>query len=535
MAEWEEVQTLTIGWISFPSILKQIVTAAREECNVIILAPDPEETESYLTSTNAGGAAYSNLNGITIIPYDINTIWMRDYAGNPVYKNEVDSLVLVDWLYNRPRPEDDASPSVIADELGLELYETSEAPYALLNTGGNYMSDGFGQAFASELILDENDGDGDFNIFYPTHDEAEINNIMQEFMGINNYIKMPTLPYDGIHHIDMHMKLVDEKTLLVGEYPDNVADGPQINANIEYVLSNYVSTFGSPFNVVRIPMPGSQSGLFPDEGASYRTYTNAVFVNNTIIFPTYREEYDTTAYRIWGEICPGYNLVGIDCDNNNSNIISQSGAIHCITQTVGVEDPLLISHEPLEDTFNTTNPYLVTAYMNHRSGIESAKLFWKTGSQTTFQEVSMTNNNTLLWQGLIPAQPAGTEINYYVQATSVSGKTMNRPMPAPEGNWTFHVLGEPSTIGLLDYTTFTNVFPNPAKAITCIEVNTIKSEKVEITMNDMTGRIVQQIFSGTIPGGVSKYFIDASQIDAGAYQITIRGTNSFDSKSLIIQ
>jgi agmatine deiminase len=43
------------------------------------------------------------------------------------------------------------------------------------------------------------------------------------------------------------------------------------------------------------------------KAASYRTYTNAVFVNNTIIFPTYREEYDTTAYRIWGEICPGYN------------------------------------------------------------------------------------------------------------------------------------------------------------------------------------------------------------------------------------
>lgn len=536
MAEWEEVQTLTIGWISFPSILKQIVTAAREECNVIILSPDPQETESYLTSTNAGGAAYSNLNGITIIPYDINTIWMRDYAANPVYKNEVDSLVLVDWLYNRPRPEDDASPTIIADELGLELYETSVAPYDLLNTGGNYMSDGFGMAFASELILDENDGDGDFNIFYPTHDEAEINNIMQEFMGINNYIKMPTLPYDGIHHIDMHMKLVDERTLLVGEYPDNVADGPQINANIEYVLSNYNSTFGSPFRVVRIPMPDSQSGLFPDEGASYRTYTNAIFVNKTIIFPTYREQYDTTAYRIWGEICPGYNLVGIDCDNNNSNIIAQSGAIHCITQTVGVEDPLLISHEPLDDTYITNNPYLVSAYMNHRSGIASAKLFWKTGTQTSFQEVAMTNDdNNLMWIGLIPAQPAGTEINYYVQATSVSGKTMNRPMPAPEGYWTFFVLGEPSGIQVNDYTTFTKIFPNPAKAITCIEVNALKTENVEINLVDMTGRIVLQIFSGALPGGLSKHFIDASQIDSGAYQIVIQGTNSFDSHTLIIQ
>ncbi|MFM7729398.1 MAG: hypothetical protein ACKO7B_22050, partial [Flavobacteriales bacterium] len=31
MAEWEEVQALTISWTSFPAILKQIVAAARLE------------------------------------------------------------------------------------------------------------------------------------------------------------------------------------------------------------------------------------------------------------------------------------------------------------------------------------------------------------------------------------------------------------------------------------------------------------------------------------------------------------------------
>ena len=47
---------------------------------------------------------------------------------------------------------------------------------------------------------------------------------------------------------------------------------------------------------------------------------------------------------------PGYNIVGIDCDGGNSNIIALSGAIHCITHSVGVEDPLMISHLPLNDT-----------------------------------------------------------------------------------------------------------------------------------------------------------------------------------------
>ena len=82
------------------------------------------------------------------------------------------------------------------------------------------------------------------------------------------------------------------------------------------------------------------------------TYTNSVFVNNTILLPTYYEEYDTTAISIYEEALPGYNVIGIDCNQ----IISASGAIHCITHSVGVEDPLLISHQPLDDTEDTVNP-----------------------------------------------------------------------------------------------------------------------------------------------------------------------------------
>lgn len=71
------------------------------------------------------------------------------------------------------------------------------------------MSDGFGTAFSSMLTDQEN----------PTLTASQIDTIMKKFMGINRYIRFPTCPYDGIHHIDMHMKLLDEETLLVGQYP----------------------------------------------------------------------------------------------------------------------------------------------------------------------------------------------------------------------------------------------------------------------------------------------------------------------------
>lgn len=396
------------------------------------------------------------------------------------------------------------------------------------------MSDGFGKAFASELILQENDGAGEYNITYPIHSENEIDEIMSLFMGIDEYIKMPTLPYDGIHHIDMHMKLLDEETLLVAEYPEGVADGPQINANLEYVLSNFTSKWGTPFNVIRIPSPPSVGGNYPDNNGAYRTYTNAVFVNNTVILPTYREQYDTTALRIWNNALPGYNIVGIDCDNSGANIISQSGAIHCITHAVGVQAPLLISHQPLRDTYETTVGYTVNAYINHRSGIESASVFYKTTIDGDYIEIAMSNTGMNQWSATIPAQAIGNEIFYYIHAEAVSGKTLNRPMPAPEAYWKFKILGEVG-IDELSSISLINVFPNPASAITCIDLSSGVASKGNIRLIDMSGRIITQIYNGNFLSGNNKYFFDASVIPAGIYRLIVSTENDCKSQTIVIK
>lgn len=536
-AEWEEIQALTISWTGFPGILKQIVAAARTQTRVLILSEDVAETEDYLLSANLGGPAFNNLDNVTIIPGEFDSIWMRDYAANTVYGNEVDDLVMVDWIYNRiTRPNDNASPQFFADELGIDLYAMTQSPDDLVNTGGNWMSDGFGTAMASELILEENEPGNPYGVTAKT--EEEIDALVQEYLGIDRYIKMPTLPYDGIHHIDMHMKLLDEETLLVGEYPDGIADGPQINANIEYVLSNYMSKWGTPYEVIRIPMPPSASGLWPSSTPTagyYRTYTNAVFVNNTVIFPTYREEYDTTAYRIWGEALPGYNIVGIDSDNQEEQIIALSGAIHCITHSIGVSDPLLISHQSLDDTEDQLNPYIVDAYMKHRTGINNAKLFWKTNLSDDYSEVAMTSIGDDIYRGFIPAQPGGTTIYYYVQGTSVSGKVQNRPMPAPEGYWQFNVIGNAVNIKENNTLSFSRVFPNPAEAITCIEFNNLHSEQGQVQLINSLGQNVATIFNGTLPLGTQKYFIDAAQFPAGLYHVRVATKTSVASVPLMIK
>ncbi|UTW65399.1 agmatine deiminase family protein [bacterium SCSIO 12643] len=527
MAEWEEIQSLVIAWEGYPTILSQITDIAQDECEVIIVCDDSNNVKTELTNNGVP------LHNVSYIQQATNSIWMRDYGGNTVYKNEVDSLYLVDWIYNRPRPADDNVPDAVAAFKNIPLYQTTAAPYSLVHTGGNFMTDGFGTGFSSKLVLDENAAGGLFNPENLT--EAQIDQRMNLFMGIDKYIKMEVLPYDGIHHIDMHMKLLDEETLLVSEYPMGVADGPQIELNLDDVLNNYHSTFGTPYEVVRIPVPPSTSGAYPDNGGYYRTYTNQVFVNKTIIVPTYRTEYDTIALRILRDAMPGYKVIGIDCDTHPNNIIQLSGAIHCITRAVGVAEPLLISHQRLRDTDNTTTPYTVSAYMNHISGIVSATLYWTTDTTSGYTAVSMSNVGNGNWEAQIPAQPINTQVYYYVKGQANSGKQQVRPIVAPAGYWKFNVIS-PNSIEEADVQVGIDaIFPNPSSTIACISVSVDHPTQAKMEVFNMVGRSVQLVHQGVVPMGKSKYFIKTEVLPIGVYMVVLKVAGQTQVQKLVVK
>jgi len=530
MAEWEEIQSLVVTWTSYIPTVREIVRYARLECQVIIICADSNQVKSNLTSN---GIPLSN---IAYIEADYNTVWMRDYGPNTVYANDVDSLFLVDWIYNRPRPDDDVLPDEIAQSKGLNLYSTTALPYDLVHTGGNFMADGLGTAFSSELILDENAAGGQYNL--SDKSEADIDALMGAFMGINRYAKMPVLPYDGIHHIDMHMKLLDEETLLMGEYPTGIADGPQIEANLLYVLNNYPTAFNNPYKIVRVQMPPGSNGNYPDSqpwwnAGEYRTYTNSVFINKTLLVPIYDERYDTTALRIMREQLPGYKVVGIDCND----IIQASGALHCITRAIGVNDPLWIAHPPLADTYETSNPYELYAKIKHRSGIQEANVYYSTDTTQGYQPISMTLTDPTndIWSAYIPAQLPQTEVFYYIHATANEGKTQVRPITAPEGYWKFQVLGTAASIDeQLPSASLQPAFPNPASAITCIPILTTRPTHIQISLHDLMGREILQIANEKTTLGQQHYFFNAQNIPTGTYILHLNTPTHQQSQKILI-
>ncbi|MEO8666496.1 MAG: agmatine deiminase family protein, partial [Ignavibacteria bacterium] len=411
MAEWEELRGIIVAWTSYQSIIRQIIDYAQDEGLVYIVCSDSNIVKSNLTS---GGVPLVNLKFI-ITPF--NSVWCRDYGPWAAYSGVSDSMKMIDWIYNRPRPSDDQVPVGFSNFIGTPIFQAISSPNNLTHTGGNFMVDGHGTGFASKLILNENSG----------KNETQINNIANSYLGINRFIKMETLPYDQIHHIDMHMKLLDEETILMGQYPAGTADGPQIEANLQYVINNFQTCFGRPYKVVRIPMPPSGTGQYPPS-ANYYTYTNSVFVNKTVIVPIYGLSQDTTALRIYRENLPGYRVVGINC----SGMISALGAIHCITKEIGVIEPVFISHAAIRDIQNVVNPYEVKAYIKTKSGVASAGVYWRTDTTLAYNVIPMTSSLDT-FKATIPSHPVGTKVYYYISATSNSGRTVNKPLTAPAG------------------------------------------------------------------------------------------------------
>ncbi|MBK9984971.1 MAG: agmatine deiminase family protein [Saprospiraceae bacterium] len=504
MAEWEQIQAVTIAWTGQATILKEIVRNAVKECKVLIITTDSTTVTNQLT--NAG----IPLDSVRFVVTPFNSIWVCDYGAWSVYSNDVDSLWQIDWIYNRPRPQDDATPAAVADYLHIPLYEATVDPDDFVHTGGNHFSDGLHNAFSSMLVLEENSD----------KTEDEIDTIAKKYLGVEQYVKFPTLPYDGIHHLDMHMRIIDEETIIVGEYPDGVADGPQINANIEYLNNEIKTSFGHKYRIIRMPMPPDANNRYPDHGGNYRTYTNAVFLNKTLLVPTYEEKYDTTALRIYRENLPGYNVVGINCNS----IISSLGALHCITKLVGVTDPLLIAHARLRDSDNAEQDYPVTAYIRHSSGIEGADLYYRLADDSVYNKVIMSISDTLqnIWSAVIPAQVSGSEVQYYIKARSNSGKEQVRPIVAPKGYFNFRIKEQ-----LINQPPTTTIIYPPDQSVFSIDLANVTLQLDAEDADGTVQHLVVYINSDSIATiNTLPYTYDWQFPNEGEYEIRVKATDN---------
>lgn len=528
-AEWEEMQGVAIAWDNyFKDIQSEIVRYAQEEGKVYVISSNIVETKSALVEADVSAGE-----NVVFIEGAYNSLWIRDYGPNSVYLNDVDSLVFIDWIYNRPRYEDDKIPDLLGDHLSHSVIHTDTKPEDLVHTGGNFMSNGKVQGFSSRLVDDENGPTGKFNKSH--HSPEDVNALMEKYMGIEDYVKMTALPYDLIHHIDMHMKIVNEETLIVGQYPEGVSDGPQIEANIQYILDNYRTAYGNRYNVVRVPMPADDNGQYPNNYGDYRTYANALILNKLILVPIYATADDEVALDIWRKTMPGYKVVGIDCNK----IIPLSGAIHCITKEIAVKNPIWISHESIKYPDDVYTHWDINAQIMPSTENDQRYVHYSIDGGMTYDSLELkTSADPFIYNANMYDATNGVDsVLYYIKVTTSNGRSVKSPLTGGVGGgWKYYPNKFVSTADVSTDIHVGDIFPNPASSIAALPLTMNRSQHVKATLVDMNGKIIETLWNGDFPIGKTHLFFNASDYSAGNYVIHIdMGQHHFSKKAIIIR
>jgi agmatine/peptidylarginine deiminase len=313
-AEYEVNDGMLISWGSFNDLLTEMTVAVTTgtDATVWIVVYNASQ-QSSATSTLTGAGA--NMDQVEFITYSTDSVWMRDYG--PRFISEDNQRAIVDHTYNRSRPNDDLFPDHVSS-----LWSEPQYDIPLVHGGGNFHLFSDGDAFMTDLILDEN----------PGLSEQDVEDLYMDYEGVDLTI-MPGFPtwYDSTQHIDMWMLPVAGREVIIGEYPASDSQVHTITEDAVTLLE------GRGYTVHRTPGWSS--------GGTHYTYTNSVVLNEVVLTcqfqnasSAYADE-DAAAVATFTAAFPGRQIVPVDC----SGIIDYAGAVHCIVMHVPAVNPPLFA------------------------------------------------------------------------------------------------------------------------------------------------------------------------------------------------
>ncbi len=305
--------------------------------------------------------------------------------------------------------EDDDTNIDFANQLSWDLFNLP-----LYWTGGNFMTDGYGMGFSTQLMVNENN----------LSNEA-FKEIMYQELHFNDYHIFDNPNELSIQHIDCMAKLVNPETIIIKQVSQL---SPEYDCIEDFAESfDSLNTFyGRPFNIHRIYCPAIPGG--PWELNPVAAYTNSLILNNKVLVPKYGIPQDDMAIQVFQEAMPGYEVIGFDY--SNADPWYGEDALHC--RTKGIFDPemLHISHKSIRSDELYGGAISVIAEVVDY-GLEGQSfqgtLNWKYSAEDgPFSEVNLSCNDGLC-SATFPQLVPGTEIEYYISIDSYDGDSISHP------------------------------------------------------------------------------------------------------------
>ena len=393
VAEFERMQGVLIRYPF--GISTAMIAEMSIDVKVYCLVSSSQETAAYNSMENGD----VNMENVEFILGNTDSYWTRDYGPWWVVDGQ-NKMAIVDFTYNRPRPNDNDAPLKVSNYLDVPFYASD-----IVHCGGNYMTDGLGIGASSDLVMEEND-----------ISDSLLFAAMFSYYGVDTYhvVEDPNNTY--IDHIDCWGKYLSPTKVLIREVPETHPQYDMIEQTAQY-FSNTLNKWGEPWELFRIWTPNNQP------------YSNSLILNNKVLVPITGSNHDEAALTSYRNAMPGYEVIGF------SGSWESTDALHCRIKGIPDLNMLQLFHNPVNDsTPPDYNGYSIDLDIEPLSDFglidSSIMVYWKTNSMFDYNNSSlhMDQNHANRWYGWIPPLYQLDTIKYFIQASDSSGRVERHPL-----------------------------------------------------------------------------------------------------------
>jgi agmatine deiminase len=473
---------------------------------------DDQVTLHVVVSSSYQASAQSNLsangvdmNKVEFLVRNNNSIWTRDYGPWFIFDG-FGQIGIVDHTYNRSyRPDDNLIPYYFGLQQSIPVYS-----HSMYHTGGNYMTDGAHISSSTRLVYDEASS-------YQGMTNAEVDALMGQYYGVENYTVLEYIESGGIHHIDTLAKFLDEETVLVKEvWPSHhTYNTLEQRATL---LASLTSSTGRPYDVHRIY-------CYPYSGTSPASYTNSIILNDHIYVPTFgNTTYDEAALQVYRDAMPGYEVSGY----YYSGFISDD-ALHCRTKGIMDTGMLRVGHIPVWQDQEGAVAIVADIVAHSGQSLTQAVVNYRHDAGPWLAvDLELTSGHS--YQGMIPSPDELVQCEYYISVTDASGRSEGMPRSQPSATYTFAQnadISEANDAPELPVASLHGNYPNPFNPTTTFSFSLKYEGEAELTVVDARGRLVKTLASGIQSAGDHEILWDGKdsqgrELASGAYFYRLR-------------
>lgn len=260
----------------------------------------------------------------------VKNIWIRDWA--PILtKDETGNTTAIKFIYSPTYLNKSESKS--CDKAGRLLAHQLKIPIVevpLILDGGNFAYNGEGIGIVSNRVIGDNEN----------YSIKEIKDIFSQYLGIDKLIFVPIEPGDETGHTDGLLRFIDNKTLVVGSYPEDykigdclipcqeLKDSRKFMNNLVSLLQNEL---GKKYKIVRVTNsiprnPDKQNDVAP----AFGNYINFIRLGKNILLPQFKIPEDTDAELVFKNNFKNLEIIPVHI-NGIKELSYQGGVLNCIS------------------------------------------------------------------------------------------------------------------------------------------------------------------------------------------------------------